>query len=627
MKRIFTVITSLLITLSVFSQRITAELPDSIIEQKFDEEKGWYSTYKTYFTYHENGSLATQQTAVWKEIYNEFMNVNRYVHSDPEDKTISLKEEYSWNKAYKDWILNTSTKKEWDDKGRLVYEHMGEFRKAESAMKRTIQYNDDRVEEELKYLWHVYDKEWVLTEEVKYIYNSNGKITDKKHIIDGDSLLLHYKYQYLEDTVLTEVFYYKYRTGEPDTVRNMTVYDDNGRVVVEEADVKDGVTYNKGYTLESREEIEYNDNGQFVASKIYKKKEGVEDWVLIQDRKSTYYENGSLKDSSLYQIPYLSLEYEQVVPADNFDLVYSATFAENGDKIVETSKDYFSWRDHYTFFWAEDIVLYGIGLNEDWMKRLMEKSIYSFSRGDSVISEFEGGKEIIREEYGWNYEDSVWEQKSHSFYVMDDGERYKYEYGITWVELPSGGSTRTGPYELQGKSLKDTAVTVDGLDSVTNTYWYYIVETDSWELEYEYSIVYDEEGNQIYYKGKDKSEYEHEYSTVYEKYGKPLFSHSGDTDKRRLLIYPLDETVGISGANYSLAHIFPTQAINYIKIQTNCSGKQSLITVVDALGKTVLSVNNYENGNKLNISHLPKGVYLVIVANDCNKYTSQFFKK
>lgn len=73
--------------------------------------------------------------------------------------------------------------------------------------------------------------------------------------------------------------------------------------------------------------------------------------------------------------------------------------------------------------------------------------------------------------------------------------------------------------------------------------------------------------------------------------------------------------------------IYPNPTNHSISINTAFA--ESSVAIFDLKGEQVINIQNYVNGEKIDVSGLPKGVYLIRIVgvNDSKSYSGKFVKE
>jgi M6 family metalloprotease-like protein len=88
--------------------------------------------------------------------------------------------------------------------------------------------------------------------------------------------------------------------------------------------------------------------------------------------------------------------------------------------------------------------------------------------------------------------------------------------------------------------------------------------------------------------------------------------------------YPLEEEI-IDGSRLEVIKLYPNPAKEELNIVVPF--EDALIKIIDATGSIVKEVKFYERENRLNISDLPIGIYMIYVENDEGVFTERFIKQ
>lgn len=82
------------------------------------------------------------------------------------------------------------------------------------------------------------------------------------------------------------------------------------------------------------------------------------------------------------------------------------------------------------------------------------------------------------------------------------------------------------------------------------------------------------------------------------------------------------ENLGLTENNKTAISIYPNPATSYVNI--NSLEKIDTIIITDLTGKVI---TKEQNSNKINVNHLPKGVYLIKIKTDNSESIQKFIKK
>lgn len=104
-------------------------------------------------------------------------------------------------------------------------------------------------------------------------------------------------------------------------------------------------------------------------------------------------------------------------------------------------------------------------------------------------------------------------------------------------------------------------------------------------------------------------------------------NNSGDSTRVSSLTISEDVTVGVNEINNSeIKSLYPNLVVKDLNIELN-SGGESIISIVNEVGKVVKSEKLYGELSRLDLSDLPKGVYVVSVEKNGKRFTQAIIKK
>lgn len=345
---------------------------------------------------------------------------------------------------------------------------------------------------------------------------------------------------------------------------------------------------------------------------------------------------------------------------DRFENSYKETYTYNSDgkatkyETAEWSEEDADWRTTTIEMMEYDesnrlalFELYQWDENSNKWIGLLRFTNTAFDESDRVTESFD---------YEWESTDwssSPYYRYEHEYNEAGSRTRYSgYEFDETtnlWVERHRDENTytesnlldislryslnrETGNLELTGKS----EFTYTSHGSYTSLGYTYNSSTDEWSLSGKYSSLFDENGNQIlsesYYcvtpddcRGSIKFEHMHDpdgYET-----GTTTFVWDESTDdwtKVRLFksyyseYQEQEEESELSTTTFNEIQIFPNPASSFVQLTTI----GARLSMYNSEGRLVLD-DIINHGERTNISHLPKGLYIYHITTKAKSSTGK----